>query len=418
MRSLSMIPALLAVLLLPTREAIAQDMLCEVTTVAQWKDAMDIADAYIATGEPDQARYALKEFHPRIPCIEDPAKPSMITRYARLRALIAFYRQDEEDVIAWGLASRYALPTYPWPPDLAAGHPMNETIDFADAPELTPLAGKGWAVPKGGSVLVNGASMPTPQARPDIPALVQIFDGQGKWSRAFWQDGTNYPADAVVDGGGPAADPKWHKPEDPAAAVAEGEAMYSSGAYKYDLAKLKAQQPEPVPVPEPTVEVPKIPPLPLPDLPVDPALDALPPAQSTWKLGTDGELIASAAYVGLPVEGPEEDPFATSAMVETDGPLTNNKPPKRPKRVSEGVTVVEGIVAGSLAVVAGGLYGVASLTQNGMITAEDEAQLAAAQTTTNLLVIGSGVFAAGAVGFGVTAILTADTQGLGFHGRF
>ncbi len=65
-----------------------------------------------------------------------------------------------------------------------------------------------------------------------------------------------------------------------------------------------------------------------------------------------------------------------------------------------------------LAVVAGTLYGVATLTEGGMAKATTEDELLSARSTTNLLVVTSGLAGAAAVGVGVAVLVDGKSVGL------
>ena len=73
---------------------------------------------------------------------------------------------------------------------------------------------------------------------------------------------------------------------------------------------------------------------------------------------------------------------------------------------------------GALAAVAGALYGVAALTAGGVEKATNEDELAAARSTTNLLVVGSGITGAAALGVGVTVLVDGPSTGVGFRFRW
>jgi hypothetical protein len=80
--------------------------------------------------------------------------------------------------------------------------------------------------------------------------------------------------------------------------------------------------------------------------------------------------------------------------------------------------VVKVATTGALAAVAGALYGVAALTAGNVANATTEQELTAARSTTNLLVVGSGLTGAAALGVGVTILVDGQSPGVGFRFRW
>lgn len=105
-------------------------------------------------------------------------------------------------------------------------------------------------------------------------------------------------------------------------------------------------------------------------------------------------------------------------------PPKNDKPPKAdkpPKPKPEGGPSVGALVAGgALAVAAGALYGVGAVVGGGLGDATTGDEMVKIRTTTNALVLGSGVLGAAAVGVGVVAFVTDDgvAPGVGFRVRW
>lgn len=82
-----------------------------------------------------------------------------------------------------------------------------------------------------------------------------------------------------------------------------------------------------------------------------------------------------------------------------------------------GVPIVRVLATAGLAVVAGGMYGLAEASKGGLADATSEGELAGARTRVNTFAVGSAVVAAGAVGAGVTLFL-GDAPGVGLAVRF
>ncbi|MFT4624739.1 MAG: hypothetical protein ACI8PZ_003399 [Myxococcota bacterium] len=80
--------------------------------------------------------------------------------------------------------------------------------------------------------------------------------------------------------------------------------------------------------------------------------------------------------------------------------------------------VAKVITTGALAVVSGALYGVAAATSGGVANATTEAELASARSTTNLLVVGSGITGAAALGAGITILVDGKSAGIGMRFRW
>ncbi len=87
------------------------------------------------------------------------------------------------------------------------------------------------------------------------------------------------------------------------------------------------------------------------------------------------------------------------------------------KKSGSGPSIGRLAIGGGSAVLAGTLYAVAAVSAGGMDNATTPDELAATRSRTNLLVVGSSVFAVGAVGFGVTAFIS-DSPGFAITGRF
>lgn len=168
----------------------------------------DVADA-LRISELVDAREALDRIHDRLPCLEEVVDPKLFASFARYNALVYYYGQEEDQALSWGLAAERAQPDV-WDEALfPAGHPVRVLIDAATPPDPQALGGKGLAPPPGGGLFVNGAFVARPEAPPELPGLVQVFDRGQRRLDGKWIVGNAFPdawmSDKVVD----ASPPSW-----------------------------------------------------------------------------------------------------------------------------------------------------------------------------------------------------------------
>ena len=76
------------------------------------------------------------------------------------------------------------------------------------------------------------------------------------------------------------------------------------------------------------------------------------------------------------------------------------------------------VVGSTLAVASGAMWAVAALNKAGLSDAESAEALASGRTLSNVLVVGSGVAGAAALGRGVTAFVSHDGARVGVHFDF
>lgn len=100
-------------------------------------------------------------------------------------------------------------------------------------------------------------------------------------------------------------------------------------------------------------------------------------------------------------------------------PAPAPKEPKEPKeKKSGGPSVGRLIAGGAIAAASGTLYAVGAAMQPGLDRAGTEAELAGARSRINLMVMGSGALAAGAVGLSASAFVSTEGAGLRLSTRF
>jgi hypothetical protein len=302
-------------LLTPAVVYAQDDAPCELMRHDTWKQLMDEADTHINKFDLERAQRSLKEAHVRIRCMEEPINPAYLTRFARLSAQLAFFGQDEIATAKWLFVSKYTFESLPWPEGIDEMHPMRETLDMADEPTLTGPAEKGLMPPKKGAVFMNGRLLKEAKGYTETPALIQLFDADGQFMKAWWQEDPKF-RDEILGSVGEVKEPKWYVPFDDAAAIAEFETMYAEGTNLAVIEEVaSAPKPETVAAvaPKPVEVVEEEPLYVIPELQVNLTLEILPERIVSWSQGASGELIAEAtgefiagpAPVVVPVPTPE-----------------------------------------------------------------------------------------------------------------
>lgn len=174
-----------------------------------WGTYMDQADAAFAQSDMSKAHVALDSARELLPCLTEPPKATFLARYGQQRATLAFFEQDETGAVRWGLLHRFVDPTLEWP--FPEDHPLRSLLAETDDPPMGHADG-AWLVEKGTTVFLNGTPVLTPDARAEVPQLVQLYDKKGVVIRSYWQDGAAFAADLVGVGGVAiyAPDPEWY----------------------------------------------------------------------------------------------------------------------------------------------------------------------------------------------------------------
>jgi hypothetical protein len=352
-------------LTLPSTDAFAQDPACATTPVnhAAWRQAMDDIDATIHAFQLDVAREKLERTRTSLVCLTEIVRPSYLARFARQRALVAFYDQDEDSAVHWGLLSRLAKADLPWPADMPVEHPFRQMVEFADKPPVGGPEDATLLVEKKGSVFMNGAPLLAPRAEAEVPHLLQVTDKKGLVLSTFWQDGAAFPPALIGPAGDPLEFPAWFVPEAGAAAVV-------------------AVVTEPV-VTEPVAVV------------TGPAVTE-PVAVVTEPVVTEPVAVVTEPVVPEPV-------LPDPVFSEPD-----------PPRETGGPNVIRLGIGGGLGVVAGTLYTIGAVMHGGAEDATADT-LPGLRTRVNLMALGASLSGAAALGVGVTAFVSADGADLGLH---
>lgn len=192
--SIAGLASLVGASLLASPSAYALDPECPAAFATDdWSAAMDQIDAAFAGSRIDAARSGLEQTHDALRCLDHAAPSALLARFDRQQALAAFFDQDEDAAVKWGIASRtiadLAL-------DLPEDHPFRALITDAPAPITAGPAGS-IAVPHGATLFLDGAALSEPLAPAEIPHLAQVVDRDGTVICAYWQDGTAFPSDLI-----------------------------------------------------------------------------------------------------------------------------------------------------------------------------------------------------------------------------
>jgi hypothetical protein len=367
-------------------------------------------------------------------------------------------------------------------PNLPPIGPYRDMLEWADEPPMGGDPDSGLLPPKKGAIFINGDYALAAQARAEVPNLVQIFDGKGNVVQAYWQDGARfrpdilgpmgkpaqpawfakatYPgadsagedpfglnsASAVADGGGeedpdievepptPVAPPVAPEPPKPAEPVAVVEPT-------------KPAEPEPVAVVEPTKPAEPVVASVEPTKPAEPepgktvVVVTSPAEPSTTPPPEPAQPGTGEPAPTIIVKGPESpaEPVGTAEPTKPVEPAVAANPtkpaeppppkdpvklpgPSTPPPTPKGGPSVAGLaIGGGLGVAAGAMYGAAFATSRPLNNPDGSASfddLVRARSTTNALVLGSGIAAVAAVGVGVTAVVSDDGAIFGLSRRW
>ena len=341
-------------------------------TNAEFIRYMDQADASLTELNLNDARYILEVLYAKMRCLSEPARPTDIVRFARQQGTISFFDQDETNAIRWMLLAKDTVPDQPWPVAYPPTHPLRGVLEWAEEPATVGPADMRVLPPKKGAILMNGYLLTLPNAKAEVPNLVQVFDKRGELVKAFWQDGGAFrPEYLAPEDGTEVQPPKWFVPYDVDTAVA---AMRADPAFRVDDEIAVTDDDDGIEIVIPGVT------------------DATDGTATTD--GTDGD--------GATADGSEL----------TVPPPPTVKPPRSGPRLAQ-----LGAGAGAV-VVAGVLLGAAYGKQASLSNATSAEELTAARSGANRLVVGSGILGVAAVGIGATAFIRAETVGVGVDTRW
>lgn len=185
-----------------------------------------LADATRAFDEGDLPTLArtMNALASSMPCLDSVPDRTALARFARLMGMVAFYGQEEELSVRWGIAARLIDPKLGW--RLVDDHPYRELIEEAALPPLGRAEGSQLVPPPNGAVFVDGALALEPTAHAEVTHFVQLLDKSGAVVEAWWQDGSVFPERVLAPGEGPYRSPAWYV--DGAIVAAKGRATPKS----------------------------------------------------------------------------------------------------------------------------------------------------------------------------------------------
>ena len=131
-------------------------------------------DEALAVGDPIGAQVTAETIIEHLPCLDTVIQPVAAARFARQRALIGWYLEDEAEVLRWAPIVQYTYPDLPWPEYLEAS-PFRAMIDGA-APQVAG-GGETLATPGGGAVFWFGRHITVATAPTEVPAFIQVARG-------------------------------------------------------------------------------------------------------------------------------------------------------------------------------------------------------------------------------------------------
>lgn len=145
----------------------------------------------------------LDEVGEELTCLDHAADRVQLARFAQLRAIAAFFSQDEPEYTRWVRAARLAAPALDWPQDTPV--PL---VQLEDEQELERVPDAYFSLEgRGRAVVSNGRPLLAPEAIADTPHLLQVLDRTGRVVRAEWIDGALFPED-LLGGDGPLVPPQ------------------------------------------------------------------------------------------------------------------------------------------------------------------------------------------------------------------
>ncbi|MEZ4321582.1 MAG: hypothetical protein R3F61_29180 [Myxococcota bacterium] len=199
------------IVLLSMFSASAQEAGCStIYSAAELDTVLEEADRLIQNADVDRALTVLRKTQDLMPCLDTLADRRQLAVYGRSMAIASFYQQDEVAATRWGRMAEQTAPDLGWG-ELPETHPLLEMLAEAGEPPLGGPTDKGLVVPKKGAIFMNGSFVDTPEARAEVPYLVQIFNGNGYPIDGYWQDGSAFP-EALLGEPTELKMPSWYDP--------------------------------------------------------------------------------------------------------------------------------------------------------------------------------------------------------------
>jgi hypothetical protein len=187
----------------------AQEESCGgILSVEELREALDATEEALADLQVDRADRILDDVVDILRCVGSPLTPDDLGRLARHVALVAFYDADQAELRSWTWLERDTVGGG-WP---VAELPVPGTFhtlraDLSEPPLV--VADGGWSPPKGGAVLIDGRPSVGPEARSEVPHLLQMLDKKGRVVWSGWMLGADAPERWLDPSGGPIDVPRW-----------------------------------------------------------------------------------------------------------------------------------------------------------------------------------------------------------------
>ncbi|MBT3220949.1 MAG: hypothetical protein HN348_17835 [Proteobacteria bacterium] len=154
-----------------------------------------------------EARTQLQHTLNSLPCIKEVPKRAELAFFGRMMSLSAFYNQDHNVTIAWGLMARHAAPTLP--PSIGSLPDTLATMLDETPDAMIGKLNRTIEVPEGGALFINGQLLLTPSAPAEVPHFMQVLDGNANLIHSYWQDGAAFPERLLGPPGVPPPPPEW-----------------------------------------------------------------------------------------------------------------------------------------------------------------------------------------------------------------
>lgn len=187
-------------------DAFARDPDCPELHATDLAALSDSVDQMYVENQVASARRALAFAERKLPCMLDVVKKEDVARFA---IRYAYSLEGDPEAERWVALARALDPELPWPAYVPSGHSIR-AVGSEAPPSLSALEGKGFQVPTGGGVFLDGRFLDAPKAEPGVPHLLQVGDGGGN-VESSWMDGTAFPEDLLgppLDA--PLSPPAWY----------------------------------------------------------------------------------------------------------------------------------------------------------------------------------------------------------------
>jgi hypothetical protein len=209
--------------------AMAAPPACGEVPLKGWQEALDASEEALRAGELARAEALLTATTEQLPCVSAVVPTQLLSRLGRQIAYQRMLAFDEVEAEQWLALSVSVDPDGAWP----AWVPDRPVVRRLGGTELPPVArvDGGLVVPEGGGVFLDGGYLTTPEARVEVPHLLQVADDQGRITAGRWMMGAAFPPEVLGPDVPVPAAPLWFTdPVDPAVARRQRRAQRGSAA--------------------------------------------------------------------------------------------------------------------------------------------------------------------------------------------